>query len=96
MGLAIEGREMELLSFLVFLAVNRIKDDHLVEESVGDEVVGDRLYSDGPTINFLSWNVRGHNCPIKQRVAKWDLCRFSCDVAILQESKMEVESSYCY
>jgi len=47
MGLAIEGREMELLSFLASLEANRMKGDHLFEESVGDEVVGDRLFSDG-------------------------------------------------
>ena len=45
MGLAIEGKEIELLFFLTSLEANRMKGDHLVVESVGDEVVGDRLYS---------------------------------------------------
>ena len=44
----------------------------------------------GPTINVLSWNVRGLNCPYKRGNLKWVLRRCSCDVAILQESKMEV------
>jgi len=33
--LSIEGREMELLSFLVFLEANRMKGDLVVEEAVG-------------------------------------------------------------
>jgi len=44
----------------------------------------------GPTINVLSWNVRGLNCLDKRGKVKWVLRRNSCDVAILQESKMEV------
>ena len=44
--LTIEGMEMELLSFLACLEANRMKGDHLVEESVGDDVVGDRLFQD--------------------------------------------------
>ena len=40
MGLSIEGREMELLSFLASLEANRMKGDHVIEESVGDVVVG--------------------------------------------------------
>jgi len=47
MGLAIEGGEMELLSFLSSLEANRMQGDHLVEESVGDGVVRDRLFLDG-------------------------------------------------
>jgi len=47
MGLAIEGREMELLSFLASLETNRMRYDHLVEESVGDDVAGDRLFPNG-------------------------------------------------
>jgi len=47
MGLAIEGREMELLSFLASLEANRMKGDQLVEESRGDAVARDRLSSDG-------------------------------------------------
>jgi len=61
MGLAIEGREMELLLFLASIEADRVKGNHLFEESVGDEVVRDRLFSDGAkwlTINVLSWNVR--------------------------------------
>ena len=44
----------------------------------------------GPTINVLSCNVRGLNCPDKRGNVKWVLHRCSCDVAVLQESKMEV------
>jgi len=47
MALAIEGREMELLSFLASLEANRMKGDQLVEESIGDAVDRDRLFSDG-------------------------------------------------
>ena len=47
MGPTIEGREMELLSFLASLEAKRMKGDHLVEESVGDDVLGDRLFPDG-------------------------------------------------
>jgi len=47
MGMAIEGREMELLSFLASLEANRMKGDKLVEESMGDVVARDRLFSDG-------------------------------------------------
>ena len=46
----------------------------------------------GPTINVSSWNVRGLNGPDKRVSVKWVLRRSSCDVAILQESKMEVVS----
>ena len=35
LGLAIEGREMELLSFLASLEANRMKGDQLVEEYGG-------------------------------------------------------------
>jgi len=38
MGLAIEGREMELLAFLASLEANRMKGVHLFEESVVDEM----------------------------------------------------------
>jgi len=44
----------------------------------------------GPTINVLSWNVRGLNCPDKRGNVKWVLRRCSSDVAILRESKMKV------
>jgi len=47
MGLAIEGREIELLSFLASLEANRMRREQLVEESMGDEVDRDRLFSDG-------------------------------------------------
>jgi len=47
MGLSIEGRELELLSFLGSLEANRIKGDHVVEVSVGNAVVGDSLVPDG-------------------------------------------------
>jgi len=46
MGLAIEGREMELFSFLASLEANRVRREQLVEESMGDEVDRDRLFSD--------------------------------------------------
>jgi len=60
------------------------------KESVGHEVVSDRLFRMGPTINGLSWNVRGLNCPNKRGHVKWVLRKFSCDVAILHEFRMEV------
>jgi len=47
MGLSIEGREMELLSFLASLEVNRMKGDLVVEEGVGDAVDGGSLGADG-------------------------------------------------
>uniref|UniRef100_A0A7C9EAQ4 Uncharacterized protein n=1 Tax=Opuntia streptacantha TaxID=393608 RepID=A0A7C9EAQ4_OPUST len=47
MGLSIEGRELELLSFLGSLEANRLKGDHMVEVSVGNAVVGDSLVPDG-------------------------------------------------
>ena len=40
-------------------------------------------------IKIMSWNVRGQNCPNKRRDAIWVLRNFCCDIAILQESKME-------
>jgi len=46
-GLSIEGREMELLSFLASLEANRMKGVHVVEERVGDDVVGDSLFPHG-------------------------------------------------
>jgi len=46
MGLSIEGRELELLSFLGSLEANRMKGDHVVEETVGNAVVGDSLVPD--------------------------------------------------
>jgi len=46
MGLAIEGREMELLSFLASLEANRMRREQSVEESMGDEVDTARLFSD--------------------------------------------------
>ena len=45
-GLSIEGIEMELLSFLASLEANRMKGDHVIDESVGD-VVGDSFVPDG-------------------------------------------------
>jgi len=42
--------------------------------------------------NVLAWNVRGLNCPNKRGDVKWVLRTFACDVAILQESKLEVVS----
>ena len=46
----------------------------------------------GPAVNVLAWNVRGLNCPNKRGDVKWVLHTFACDVAILQESKLEVVS----
>ena len=46
----------------------------------------------GPTINVLAWNARGLNCLMKQRDVTRFLRTFSCDVAILQESKLEIVS----
>ena len=57
----------------------------MVEEVVGDAIVGDSLVPDGATINVLSWNVRGLNCPDKRGNVKWVLRRCSYDVAILQD-----------
>ena len=47
MGLTIEGREMELLSFLASLEANRVRREQSVEERMGDEVDRVRLFSDG-------------------------------------------------
>ena len=47
MGLAIEGREMEVLSFLASLEANRMKGDQVVEEGRGDAVARESLSSDG-------------------------------------------------
>ena len=46
MDLAVVGREMELFSFLASLEANKMKWDYLFE-SVGDELVGGMLFSDG-------------------------------------------------
>jgi len=39
------------------------------------------------TVRIISWNVRGLNCPLKRGSVRWVLRRYSCDVAILLESK---------
>ena len=44
----------------------------------------------GTCVKVISWNVRGLNCPVKRGDVKWVLHKFACDVAILQESKLEV------
>ena len=88
MGLAIEGREMELLSFLASLEANRMRREQSIEHSMGDEVDRVRLFSDGASINLIAWNVRGLNCPNKRGDVKWVLRSFASDVAILQESKL--------
>jgi len=69
-----------------------MKGDQLVGESVGDAVDRDRLFSDGANVNVLAWNVTGLNCPNNRGDVKWVLRTFACDVAILQESKLEVVS----
>ena len=38
---------MELLSFLASLEANILKGDHVVEEIVGDAIVGDSLVPNG-------------------------------------------------
>ena len=43
----------------------------------------------GTYVKVISWNVRRLNCPVKRGDVKWVLHKFACDVAILQESKME-------
>ena len=43
----------------------------------------------GIFVKVISWNVRGLNCPAKRGDVKWLLRKYACDVAILQESKME-------
>jgi len=43
----------------------------------------------GTHVKIISWNVRGLNCLVKRGDVKWVLRRFACDVAILQETKME-------
>ena len=50
---------------------------------------GKERYWMGTYVNIISWNVRGLNCLVKRGDVKWVLRRFACDVAILQESKME-------
>ena len=49
MGLTIKGREMELLSFLTSLEVNRKKGDQVVADNGGVQV-GERTLVDGPNI----------------------------------------------
>jgi len=44
----------------------------------------------GTCVKVISWNIRGLNCPNKRSDVKRVLCRFACDIAILQESKLEV------
>ena len=43
----------------------------------------------GENIKILSWNVRGLNCPINRGHVRQVLQNYFCDIAILQESKME-------
>jgi len=45
----------------------------------------------GSAANVLAWNVAGHNCPNMQGDVKW-VRTFAYDVAIIQESKLEVVS----
>ena len=46
------------------------------------------------SIKIISWNIRGLNCQIKKGNVKWVLRRFSCDIAILLESKLEEVSRH--
>jgi len=41
------------------------------------------------TMRIISWNARGLCGPIKRGSVRWVLCRYSCDVAILLESKLK-------
>ena len=56
------------------------------------KLIGLGSFRMGPAINLIAWNVRGLNCPNKQGHVKWVLRSFASDVAILQESKLEVVS----
>ena len=56
------------------------------------QLIGIGCFRMEPTVNVLAWNVRGLNCPNKQRDVKWVLHTFACDVAILEESQLEVFS----
>ena len=56
------------------------------------QLIGIGCFRMGPAINVLAWNVRGFNCPNRQGDVKWVLRTFACDVAIVQESKLEVVS----
>ena len=54
------------------------------------KLIGIGCFRMGPTVNIFAWNVRGLICPNKRGDVKWVLRTFACDVAILQESKLEV------
>jgi len=40
-------------------------------------------------VRIIAWNVRGLNCPLKRGSVRWVLRKYSCDIAILLESKLE-------
>ena len=80
---------MGLLSFLASLEAARKKGNHMVGENDAVEEAGERSLHDGPSVKVLLWIVRELNCPIKQGKVRWVLDRVSCDIAILQESKMK-------
>jgi len=40
-------------------------------------------------VRIISSNVRGLNCPLKRGSVRWVLRRYSCDIGILLESKLE-------
>ena len=40
-------------------------------------------------LRIISWNVRGLNCPLKRGSVRWVLRRYTCDVAILLETKLQ-------
>jgi len=46
----------------------------------------------GPAVNLLAWNVRGSTVQISGGMLSGGMRTFACDVAILQESKLEVVS----
>jgi len=75
---------MELLAFLASLEANKKNRNHVDAQFDVEEVLGKRMLFDG-----ISWNVRRLNYPFKRGSVRWVLRRYSCDVAILLESKLE-------
>jgi len=89
MGLEVEGKEIEVFDFLATLEATRKKVPLRVDkEEVGEG--GERTALHGESIKIVSWNVRGLNLLNKRGAVRWVLRNFCYDIAILQESKMEV------
>jgi len=82
MGVGIEGREMELLSFLASLESISHKDNQFVDER-GRDQEGRRSSFDGDMSQSYFLNITVLNCPIKGGDIKWVLHGFACDIAIL-------------